>query len=177
MRDHPRVRGEHSENQVETKCFLGSSPRARGTPLPAADVVAVRGIIPACAGNTRAALGPELFIGDHPRVRGEHLSPQSARPNGSGSSPRARGTLPERGFLVSPRGIIPACAGNTLIQPSKVKYHGDHPRVRGEHTGLGYGDLVTEGSSPRARGTHPLLIFPPIARGIIPARAGNTSPR
>ena len=50
--DHPRVCGEHSVLESQSRSQLGSSPRMRGTPdLLAADLVSV-GIIPAYAGNT-----------------------------------------------------------------------------------------------------------------------------
>ena len=52
IRDHPRVRGEHSEAFGLTADDVGSSPRARGTPICQILRVTVWGIIPACAGNT-----------------------------------------------------------------------------------------------------------------------------
>ncbi len=73
-----------------------------------------------------------------------------------GSSPQARGT---RGFGYLPRtrqGIIPAGAGNSVVEVGGWKRRGDHPRRRGE---LGEGRGPADGgggSSPQARGTHGL---------------------
>ena len=50
--DHPRVRGEHCGGRLAWVAALGSSPRARGAPIRPSSRVAVRGIIPACAGST-----------------------------------------------------------------------------------------------------------------------------
>ena len=52
-RDHPRVCGEHYKAKYEELKGEGSSPRVRGTPWKRHDELAERGIIPACAGNTR----------------------------------------------------------------------------------------------------------------------------
>ena len=49
-------------------------------------------------------------------MRGEHAGACTLAYNMSGSSPRVRGTLGDRAQLLAHEGIIPACAGNTLIQ-------------------------------------------------------------
>ena len=71
-------------------------------------------------------------------------------------------------------GIIPAYAGNTTSRAAPCPDAWDHPRVCGEHTGVGAANVTAKGSSPRMRGT-------PVLRGIrtqggriIPAYAGNT---
>ena len=53
--DHPRMRGEHSDDWRTVTLSLGSSPHARGTPSSASLTVSSHGIIPACAGNTQYA--------------------------------------------------------------------------------------------------------------------------
>ena len=68
------MRGEHATGYSWFEVDLGSSPHARGTLGAGAGARLVGGIIPACAGNTEAVeenVGPR---GDHPRMRGEHLS-------------------------------------------------------------------------------------------------------
>ena len=50
--DHPRVCGEHVASMVALTCFLGSSPRMRGTRECQHDTAQYSGIIPAYAGNT-----------------------------------------------------------------------------------------------------------------------------
>ena len=65
---------------------------------------------------------------------GEHTSTQTKLGKVKGSSPHVRGTLPfmPRPFLRS--GIIPACAGNTILRENPARWRGDHPRMCGEHT-------------------------------------------
>ena len=71
---------------------LGSSPRARGTPLIRALDRQRERFIPACAGNTKAEMDVGAVVSVHPRVRGEHASPDATAVSAHGSSPRARGT-------------------------------------------------------------------------------------
>ena len=54
LRDHPRIRGEHSSSESRITTSPGSSPHTRGA--PALDDVdhLTRGIIPAYAGSTRS---------------------------------------------------------------------------------------------------------------------------
>ncbi len=133
LRDHPRVRGEHHMNVPQMLPAGGPSPRARGTPRECRLVVAPDGTIPACAGNTEAAM----------------TTPRRYQ----GPSPRARGT-PCRGIPRRVRrGTIPACAGNTRSTSRRRTSRRDHPRVRGEHVDRSVGDAVVQGPSPRARGT------------------------
>ena len=71
-------------------------------------------------------------------------------------------------------GIIPAYAGNTKSEPTRIIPSRDHPRVCGEH---GFQVLFAgfdQGSSPRMRGTLRLVAHPAHDGGIIPAYAGNT---
>ncbi len=68
----------------------------------------------------------------HPRVRGEQGKVLSGLDRGTGSSPRARGTVEGEGSEEGETRFIPACAGNrhrrtTSSYPTTV-----HPRVRGE---------------------------------------------
>ena len=69
-----------------------------------------------------------------------------------GSSPHTRGAPSRpwrrRGF----RGIIPAYAGSTQEGLVGILGHADHPRIRGEHTGLISDKVVPIGSSPHTRG-------------------------
>ena len=70
--------------------------------------------------------------------------------------------------------FIPARAGNTRRTNRPRSRSTVHPRAGGEHHEETYGMEVTNGSSPRGRGTldAPLLRGP--RRRFIPARAGNT---
>ena len=92
-----------------------------------------RRIIPACAGSTLTMSTIARIYGDHPRMRGEHVSMRSMNFCCGGSSPHARGA-PFRGlWLPRPRGIIPACAGSTQCTRFWDFTARDHPRMRGEH--------------------------------------------
>ena len=132
------------------------------------------GIIPAYAGNTPDVASVVLSAWDHPRVCGEHRPATADSASGAGSSPRMRGTHAD--WLEGRRvlGIIPAYAGNTLDRLFALNLKRDHPRVCGEHPSMSIILPLTEGSSPRMRGTLLTLIFPCPASRIIPAYAGNT---
>ncbi|EEP20775.1 hypothetical protein BIFANG_03345 [Bifidobacterium angulatum DSM 20098 = JCM 7096] len=155
--DHPRVCGEHKHQRCHANRYRGSSPRVRGTHLATTTHVLRIGIIPACAGNTTWRVRWSISARDHPRVCGEHNMSFDKKRYRKGSSPRVRGTRvfprPERAW----RGIIPACAGNTLGVSYQVTAIGDHPRVCGEHRNSGN--------------------FSRVSLWIIPACAGNTNGR
>ena len=113
-RDHPRMRGEHLSCPFSRGHPRGSSPHARGTPYVKPVFREVWGIIPACAGNTAIPIGTIPSTRDHPRMRGEHITPNPFADAVLGSSPHARGTHHPVSFRGCSAGIIPACAGNTL---------------------------------------------------------------
>ena len=70
-RDHPRMRGEDSEDHA--KAPVGG------------------GITPACAGKTAVSACSGHVAGDHPRMRGEDWMASRAGKFGYGSPPHARG--------------------------------------------------------------------------------------
>ena len=137
----------------------------------------VRRVIPACAGNTHAGAAPCAHQSGHPRVRGEHFCVPDGHSIGCGSSPRARGTLPDDGQGRLERRVIPACAGNTPTRASRSTTPAGHPRVRGEHHTSVRALSADRGSSPRARGTPLIPDWVTDARRVIPACAGNTCRR
>ena len=112
-RDHPRVRGEHTVNDISRALMRGSSPRARGARVRPDQRSGGPGIIPACAGSTSRSLAWWGGTWDHPRVRGEHQASVVYMEETTGSSPRARGAPHVRGPSSTSGGIIPACAGST----------------------------------------------------------------
>ena len=93
LRDHPRMRGEHTKPWSLRRFPPGSSPHARGTRKKASNAAHGRGIIPACAGNTGLSTASPSRARDHPRMRGEHWRPAVENAVAAGSSPHARGTL------------------------------------------------------------------------------------
>ena len=173
--DHPRACGEHSSAYWIVMLESGSSPRMRGTHERTGFLRPCHGIIPAHAGNTPARTQPTTRRRDHPRACGEHPICLSKSSSVLGSSPRMRGT-PVPGFeSVMHGGIIPAHAGNTSFRWFRWFRDGDHPRACGEHVSLWTGRYGYRGSSPRMRGTLHDPRPDPVADGIIPAHAGNTS--
>ena len=173
-RDHPRMRGEHAMGHGPIFSPPGSSPHARGARFPPQRCLAVRRIIPACAGSTRYQRRRKPPPWDHPRMRGEHSIPAAAKTSAMGSSPHARGA-PARDLKHARRsGIIPACAGSTTGSPAARERRWDHPRMRGEHTLCRPCGWLRLGSSPHARGApHESRTDCKRAR-IIPACAGST---
>ena len=117
LRDHPRMRGEHLVGRGGGAEFEGLSPHARGAPATTCCAWWSPGIIPACAGSTRHRLSHRAKYRDHPRMRGEHRATPAKPPSVAGSSPHARGALPQRQVRHGVRGIIPACAGSTGSTP------------------------------------------------------------
>ena len=111
---------------------------------------------------------------DHPRVCGEHPHKAIADSGFPGSSPRVRGTRCSFRRGTRTIGIIPACAGNTVLLCGHFLLLRDHPRVCGEHRRLAAARRSTRGSSPRVRGTPALIVLDYATGGIIPACAGNT---
>ena len=168
--------GEHPHEFTARDGRVGSSPHVRGTPVIVQRGHEPLGIIPACAGNTRARTSNRRPSRDHPRMCGEHLIKLGADLSSMGSSPHVRGTPACIPPSLPPIGIIPACAGNTCSIASAVRYRRDHPRMCGEHGRSRLVGLEFEGSSPHVRGTRTTCIDDALPAGIIPACAGNTLP-
>ena len=72
--DHPRSRGVYTDNAAITPCISGSSPLARGLPVPASIRLQVPGIIPARAGFTNRFHVKHSSKKDHPRSRGVYAT-------------------------------------------------------------------------------------------------------
>ena len=110
--------------------------------------------------HTRGALRPGAFLGhrlgDHPRIRGEHV------------------TAPDAAVLVP--GIIPAYAGNTSPVSFQISgVLGSSPHTRGTRDRARCRCPCTR-DHPRIRGEHFACIFSDFwCAGIIPAYAGNTA--
>ena len=146
----------------------------RGTPSHGRRPIVRNGIIPAHAGNTRGLKEYVPIYRDHPRACGEHPEDSNITIEDLGSSPRMRGTQTDFMTIRDTFGIIPAHAGNTRKIFSSAGMRWDHPRACGEHACFVLSGDMFEGSSPRMRGTLPVVLYVPPAHGIIPAHAGNT---
>ena len=133
--DHPRIRGEHRSRPGRRPTLPGSSPHTRGARRGSSTRGAGWRIIPAYAGSTDAIQMLRTYVGDHPRIRGEHIQKQSADSTGKGSSPHTRGAPRSTANVSITVRIIPAYAGSTTDELQTAK--------------------VTSGSSPHTRGAHP----------------------
>ena len=153
----------------------GSSPRARGTVAAGGRERRQRRFIPACAGNRMMMDSVVMGQPVHPRVRGEQTGMLRVMYSGSGSSPRARGTVHKPNSPPALARFIPACAGNRRAGSRACGRWPVHPRVRGEQTEGGCMEYRGYGSSPRARGTARLPHQLPVLRRFIPACAGNSA--
>ena len=215
-RDHPRIRGEHNQEDPHPRRSRGSSPHTRGAPTSSHWPVTLSRIIPAYAGSTaplvagplapmgssphtrgaRGAEGVDRAVGriipayagstgstavsgsatwDHPRIRGEHSHPTSKGLSSQGSSPHTRGAPSTCRFWRRRSRIIPAYAGSTGSTCSAGRWLADHPRIRGEHSGLVGGRAARWGSSPHTRGAPAGLPRGTRLWRIIPAYAGSTA--
>ena len=173
-RDHPRMCGEHQRGVRDPRTALGSSPHVRGARLERDENPSGSGIIPACAGSTDRVGAAGSLVGDHPRMCGEHITPNPFANAVLGSSPHVRGA--RVGFLPDQLevGIIPACAGSTGLHAIRGCSLRDHPRMCGEHTTDDSFNLDHMGSSPHVRGAHCETCPSVFETGIIPACAGST---
>ena len=150
---HPRVCGERRAVAVWPRRSTGSSPRVRGTPQTPRPVPTAIRFIPACAGNAPPPRLGETPQPVHPRVCGERAGVGGTNHDGTGSSPRVRGT--RRGRTRRRR--------TTSV----------HPRVCGERGRPPATRRSTPGSSPRVRGTRPRQERADGRLRFIPACAGN----
>ena len=174
--DHPRSRGVYESSLDRGDVGPGSSPLARGLHFRGHRPERADRIIPARAGFTEPRHETRRADADHPRSRGVYLC---ARPRGSrrgGSSPLARGLQAERGCYWHDRRIIPARAGFTRWTARSGQCLPDHPRSRGVYRVPAWMASAAFGSPPLARGLLGLVGGGRQVAGIIPARAGFTSP-
>ena len=138
-RAHPRVCGENWCFEHAGETVPGSSPRVRGKLCWRSLLLLRGGLIPACAGKTRAPTRAPGGRGAHPRACGENRSTALLCRPASGSSPRVRGK-PRAGLQeAARRGLIPACAGKTPFPPPRCRGSWAHPRVCGENIRLRFG--------------------------------------
>ena len=105
---------------------------------------------------------------------GEHTLMSSTQLKNEGSSPHVRGARRNGISNYRPAGIIPACAGSTIIGEYFIEDNGDHPRMCGEHFTYRDGLTTLQGSSPHVRGAQIRAWADTLKFGIIPACAGST---
>ncbi len=172
---HPRVCGERFDKPCNRSIHFGSSPRVRGTLGRRVQGIRCARFIPACAGNAHPTASRYRRNAVHPRVCGERLSCPVSRLSNGGSSPRVRGTRRIAVIVGTRRRFIPACAGNATANCLSTARNAVHPRVCGEREIRQVQKIGRGGSSPRVRGTPPLVQALNIRIRFIPACAGNAA--
>ena len=175
-RAHPRAGGENVRVRRSILSTQGSSPRGRGKRGPDHRIICQRGLIPARAGKTRDHGTRHDQRAAHPRAGGENLAEQGWDVPALGSSPRGRGKLSGAGLGCPGPGLIPARAGKTLDCVDPRLTSSAHPRAGGENPHQGYVEVYAQGSSPRGRGKRTSVLGTSLLSGLIPARAGKTTP-
>ena len=105
--------GDYISVPVAVPPAAGSPPPVRGLLGDTWDLIAYRGITPACAGTTKILHRYSRLVGDHPCMCGDYEDFMEINVKVSGSPPPVRGLLkmPEKGE--AGQGITPACAGTT----------------------------------------------------------------
>ena len=169
----PAGAGNAAVARPPSRVSSGSSPRVRGTPHSAGCQHCVLRFIPAGAGNARSLLFMPVKVAVHPRGCGERSISDRAAVAWAGSSPRVRGTRPEAYRGAGNRRFIPAGAGNAAPPTALSMSAAVHPRGCGERNVLLIMRNSWCGSSPRVRGTLPLVAGRRSRERFIPAGAGN----
>ena len=170
---YPRVGGATPDFDAPLNHPQGLSPRGRGNLSFLASPGLWRGSIPAWAGQPRSGGPPSPGRPVYPRVGGATCPDRENRDARCGLSPRGRGNLSVLVLLPPGDRSIPAWAGQPSTLVSIRPVCGVYPRVGGA-TFLGAIRLPRNaGLSPRGRGNLSYLRAIAIARGSIPAWAGQ----
>ena len=110
----------------------GSPPHTRGKAYGFNPISMTKGITPAYAGKSDLEMAKIFPAEDHPRIRGEKLSPLEQKVFEQGSPPHTRG----KAYAYLPCSLIdritPAYAGKRLLSAWHAEILEDHPRIRGE---------------------------------------------
>ena len=173
-RAHPRVCGENLRLYALGALAGGSSPRVRGKRTDSERLETLTGLIPACAGKTPQPSQAIPWARAHPRVCGENTVIFPCSSIALGSSPRVRGKPYAPRERNSNGGLIPACAGKTLVMVWYCVGNWAHPRVCGENNHSSQHRRHATGSSPRVRGKRECGFNVFVKCGLIPACAGKT---
>ena len=119
-------------DNVYMDSFFGSTPLARGTPIPhLLSLISVR-FNPACAGNSLLIKGRIKAESVQPRLRGELIILGVALRENLGSTPLARGTQKAGAGTERKYRFNPACAGNSNSAKQQREMMAVQPRLRGE---------------------------------------------
>ena len=170
---YPRVCGATFFVWNEQSCREGLSPRVRGNQGHGHQHAALRGPIPACAGQPNGNKMLRFPDRAYPRVCGATGCCQGSSCQIQGLSPRVRGNPFRATDKETGEGPIPACAGQPLQTHSWPLSRWAYPRVCGA-TSCGYACCnVARGLSPRVRGNLNKLNALSLCLRPIPACAGQ----
>ena len=111
----------------------------------------------------------------HPRVCGGNPGKAASIAYVAGPSPRVRGKPLRDSTILLDLGSIPACAGETAMDPSILRMNQVHPRVCGGNIEPPVARPWPAGPSPRVRGKRDPLAEVDDKKRSIPACAGETS--
>ena len=174
MWDHLRVCGADTLDTSASTAVAGSSPRVRSRLGRGHRQQGVRGIISACAEQTRPRTTTPPSGRDHLRVCGADVNGLGGSYVIPGSSPRVRSRRRGRVCPCATCGIISACAEQTRSQRSWKAGTWDHLRVCGADLFSIIDYYLSEGSSPRVRSRPFMFSFLVSEAGIISACAEQT---
>ena len=155
--DHPRIRGEHRVRHGERRGNGGIIPAYAGSTIVLDNTNPLyKGSSPHTRGARRGSALVRDARGDHPRIRGEHVTLTTRRAGFDGIIPAYAGsTIAGTDATITKKGSSPHTRGARCVCGSHRLFARDHPRIRGEHT-------------------RPALSLRHVG-GIIPAYAGSTA--
>ena len=113
--------------------YLGLPLHAQGIQINNFYVDGVKGITPACAGNTRSLIRPSFCSWDYPCMRREYAYDMQKKIMGEGLPLHAQGILRLLNQATEDDGITPACAGNTSSVLCRYTMFRDYPCMRREY--------------------------------------------
>ena len=173
-RDHPRLRGEKQNGNRHYKGWGGSPPLTRGKGAWSPRAAQGGRITPAYAGKRHLLAKIISGVEDHPRLRGEKQTQQTAYQSQSGSPPLTRGKGTAIPCTLSRRRITPAYAGKSVFWLAQKEANWDHPRLRGEKFRIRLLFRMIPGSPPLTRGKAHKIAGVQDLRRITPAYAGKS---
>ena len=170
---HPRVCGGTSSRPDAIMGARGASPRVRGNQPGGVDHAALRGCIPACAGEPTTRCRGHSRSTVHPRVCGGTPKRDGIPSPQYGASPRVRGNRKGQMQDAPDFRCIPACAGEPAPDLRKRHEGRVHPRVCGGTDLPACPSRTITGASPRVRGNPEARADRAVPPGCIPACAGE----
>ncbi len=167
------MRGGTAKASITARAASGLSPHARGNQMASAMWLALRGPIPACAGEPKTWATPSTTARAYPRMRGGTLIDVNRKSPELGLSPHARGNPLQHRAQLPPVGPIPACAGEPPRGSCARRPARAYPRMRGGTVLSCCTCNGVVGLSPHARGNPLAFRVTPAQMGPIPACAGE----